>query len=188
MSAIDPSLGRVPRVLVPIQVDALVLAQATGGFADCRMKNPDPAGGRQDLLPPPFADLAAPRPAGVHLHWAVPDALTHTRPTTEPAADGTAPVADLPAIPDRWLVVRLSRGVTPDKRAWRAWVIESSGPVPVVKALPTWQESGTVPFPGKEPTAFGPGDLAWSAYYDNVVGRLGFHDPIDDGAKGPLAY
>jgi hypothetical protein len=188
MTAIDPTLGRVPRVLVPIQVDALVLAEATGGFADCRMKSPDPAGGRQDLLPPPFADQAAPRPKGVHLHWALPDALTHTWPTADEPTDGTAPQADLPAIPDRWLVVRLSRGTTPDKRAWRAWVIESSGPVPVVRPLPTWQDSGTLPFPGQEPTAFGPGDLAWSAYYDNVVGRLGFHDPLDDGAQGPLAY
>jgi hypothetical protein len=188
MTVVDPTLGRVPRVLVPVQVDALVLAEPTGGFADCRMSDPDPAGGRQDLLPPPFADRAASRPAGVHLHWALPDALTHTRPTVEPAADGTAPVADMPAIPDRWLVVRLSRGATPDRRALRAWVIEASGTVPTVRPLATWQESGVLPLPGREPTAFGPGDLAWSAYYDNVVGRLGFHDPVDDGADGPLAY
>ena len=62
MTAVDPTLGRIPRVLVPIQVDALVLQEARAGFADCRMADPDPAGGRQDLLPPPFADHAEPRP------------------------------------------------------------------------------------------------------------------------------
>jgi hypothetical protein len=188
VTAIDPTLGRIPRVLVPIQVDALVLPEARSGFADCRMTDPDPAGGRQDLLPPAFADRSEPRPAGVHLHWALPDALTHTRPTTPPAPDGTAPVATLPAIPDRWLVVRLSLGTTPDRRALAAWVIEASGAEPVVRPLVDWHESGAGPVPGREPTAAGPGDLAWAAYYDNVVNRLGFHDPVDDGARGPLAY
>jgi len=188
VTAVDPTLGRIPRVLVPIQVDALVLREARAGFADCRMADPDPAGGRQDLLPLPFADHAEPRPAGVHLHWAVPDALTRTRPTAPPAPDGTAPVAALPAIPDRWLVVRLALGATPDHRGLAAWVMETSGAVPVVRALADWHESGVGAAPGREPTALGPGDLAWAAYYDNVVNRLGFHDPLDDGALGPLAY
>jgi len=188
VTTVDPTLGRIPRVLVPVQVDALVLREVRAGFADCRMVDPDPAGGRQDLLPPPFADRAEPRPPGVHLHWAVPDALTHTRPTGAPAPDGTAPVATLPAIPDRWLVVRLSLGATPDHRALAAWVIEAGGTVPVVTALADWHEPGTEASPGQELTALGPGDLAWSAYYDNVVNRLGFHDPVDDGARGPLGY
>jgi hypothetical protein len=68
-------------------------------------------------------------------------------------------------------------------------VIESSGTAaPVVRNLPDWHESGVGPAAGQAPTAFGPGDLAWAAYYDNVVNRLGFHDPLDDGARGPLAY
>ena len=51
------------------------------------MREPDPAGpARQELLPPPFADLEGTRPAGVYLHWALPDALTHERP----GADGRA--------------------------------------------------------------------------------------------------
>src|SRR2546430_16434337 len=84
VTTVDPTLGRIPRVLVPIQVDALVLRESRAGFADCLMADPDPVGGRQDLLPPPFADRAEPRPPGVHLHWAVPHALTHTRPTEQP--------------------------------------------------------------------------------------------------------
>lgn len=34
----------------------------------------------------------------------------------------------------------------------------------------------------------GHGDLGWAAYYDNVVNRLGFFDPLTEGASGPLAY
>src|SRR5438445_215713 len=61
-------------------------------------------------------------------------------------------------------------------------------PHPTGRALADWHESGAAAPPGRELTAFGPGDVAWSAYYDNVVGRLGFHDPLDDGAGGPLGY
>jgi hypothetical protein len=185
---VDPTLGRIPRVLVPIELDGLALPAGQSGFADCRMTNPDPAGGLQDLLPLPFADLPAPRPRGVYLHWALPDALTHGQPTQPPAADGTAPVADLPPIPDRWLVVRFFLGSTPDHRRARAWVLESGGPQPVVADLASWHESGTRAAPGHELTALGAGDLAWAAYYDNVVDRLGFYDPLDDGATGPLGY
>ena len=186
--SVDPSLGRIPRVLVPIEVDGLVLRADQAGFADCRMADPDPAGGRQDLLPAPFTDLPASRPRGVYLHWALPDALTHGRPTQPPAADGTAPVADLPPVPDRWLVVRFALGVTPDHRRLRAWVLESGGPQPVVSDMASWHESDTRAAPGHELTALGPGDPAWAAYYDNVAGRLGFYDPLDDGASGPLGY
>ena len=142
MTTIDPTLGRIPRVLVPIEVDALVLREPRDGFADCRMTDPDPAGGRQDLLPPPFADLTGTRPAGVHLHWALPDGLTHTRPTAATGADGSAAPAELPAIPDRWLVVRFMLGTTPDHRRTRALVIEAGGSPPVVTELDGWHEPG----------------------------------------------
>ena len=188
MSTIDPTIGRIPRVLAPVQVDALVLREARDGFADCRMADPDPAGGRQDLAPPPFAELAVSRPKGVHLHWALPDGLTHSRPTAPDTEDGTAPLADLPPIPDRWLVVRYALGTTPDHRRLRGWVIDAGGTDPVVHDLDAWRETGAGAEAGHELTALGPGDLAWSAYYDNVVGRLGFHDPLDDGAHGPLGY
>ena len=183
MSAVDPTLGRIPRVMVPVQLDALVLREPAGGFADCRMREPDPAGPpRQELLPPPFADLEGTRPAGVYLHWALPDALTHERPGADDAPGA------MPAMPDRWLVTRLSLGTTPDRRAVTGWVIEASGATPSTTPLAQWTESGVLPTPGREPTALGHGDLGWSAYYDNVVGRLGFHDPLDDGTVGPLAY
>jgi hypothetical protein len=168
--------------MVPIQLDAMVLREDTAGFADCRMREPDPAGPqRQQLLPPPFADLGSVRPCGAYLHWALPDALTHERP----AADGGSVV---PAIPDRWLVTRLSQGTMPTSRRATSWVIEASGDQPQVTPLEDWTESGRLPTPGREPTVYGHGDIAWAAYYDNVVNRLGFFDPLDDGVVGPIAY
>jgi len=37
-----PDLPRTPRVLVPIQVDALVVRTVGGVWADCGMRDPDP--------------------------------------------------------------------------------------------------------------------------------------------------
>src|SRR5271155_1572033 len=100
----NPYLIRTPRVLVPIQVDALVVRTQTTAaqWADCALK-PHPGSGtptRRDLLPAPFAELATARPPGVYLHWALPTALTSA------TADGDN--ATFPAAPDRWLVLRLS--------------------------------------------------------------------------------
>jgi hypothetical protein len=182
VSAVDPTLGRVPRVMVPVVLEALVLRETTGGFADCQMATPDPNGpARQQLLPQPFTDLPGTRPPGVYLHWALPDALTQHAP-------GAGGGGTLPAIPDRWLVTRLSLAVTPDHRITRSWVLEASGATPTTTDLENWTESGVLPTPGREPTALGNGDLSWAAYYDNVVNRLGFYDPLDDGAVGPLGY
>ena len=55
---VDPTLGRVPRVLVPVELDAMVLRSDTGGFADCLMREPQGTG-LQQLLPPPFAELVS---------------------------------------------------------------------------------------------------------------------------------
>ena len=188
MSAFDPTLGRAPRVMIPVQLDALVLRQPGAGFADCRMRPPDPNGpARQELLPLPFADLPDVRPPGIYLHWALPDALTRERPAPS-AQDGEPTGTSMPVIPDRWLVARIALGSTPEHRATTAWVIEASGEDPTVTPLQTWTESGTLPTPGREMTAFGHGDVGWAAYYDNVVDRLGFHDPLDDSTVGPLAY
>ena len=62
---------RTPRVMVPIQLDALVVRQAGGSWADCHMSDP-PKGvtstNRRALLPDPFTDKTAPRDPGVYLH------------------------------------------------------------------------------------------------------------------------
>ncbi len=37
-------------------------------------------------------------------------------------------------------------------------------------------------------TVLGQGDVAWAAYYDNVVNRLAFYDDLSGIRSGPLAY
>jgi len=58
-----PDLPRSARVLVPIQLDALVVRSVGGAWADCRMRTPDPENplpvDSSTLLPEPFAELLA---------------------------------------------------------------------------------------------------------------------------------
>src|SRR5438105_6843078 len=176
---------RTPRVMVPIQVDALVVRQAGSAWADCTMSTPpaDDTVPRLSLLPPPFKELPVPRPPGVYLHWALPDALTHAT-----ALDPSTP-AQFPPIPDRWLVIRMfpSPRIAP-RRAIRGWVLRTGERTPVVVDLDAWKEPGTIRDTKAPLTAAGHGDPAWAAYYDNVVNRLGFYDDLKDISSGPLAY
>src|SRR5829696_1672899 len=87
----DTHLVRDKRILVPVDVQAYVVP--AGGQELCV----DVAGVDGD--PPPF-ELGAARPAGVHLHWALPDALL--RGENDPATKKVR----MPRLPDRWVVVR----------------------------------------------------------------------------------
>jgi hypothetical protein len=180
----NATLPRSIRVQVPIQVDALVVRQDGGTWADCRMR--DPGAGvtqtsRRDLLPAPFAEIQGGRKKGVYLHWALPDALTRG------AADGSNAI--FPAIPDRWLVVRMYPSTTHvGRRSIRGWVLRAGdNPVTVVD-LDQWTETGPNATSTDALTALGRGDAAWAAYFDNVVNRLGFFDDLSDIQNGPLAY
>lgn len=203
-----PELPRTPRVLVPIQVDALVVRVKGGAWADCRMRDPAPGETAVDastLLPQPFANLPAAREKGVYLHWALPDALTRGVGSAGADAGGTANTeqqgVSFPAVPDRWLVLRIGgndRSLT--RRNVTGWVLESGGLVPRVTPLATWTEPGAAQPTGDGPeagtgnrprevlTAMGTGDAAWAAYFDNVTNRLGFIDTLEGVTEGPLAY
>ncbi len=180
------ALSRSPRVMVPVQVDALPVREEGGTWGDCRMTPPVDGTDAQghELLAKPFAELATPRAKGVYLHWALPDALTRG------VVSATDPKVAFPAVPDRWLVLRLSSGSL-SRRAVRGWVLVADGAVPVVHELDGWTERAHPDDPsvaGDTPlTALGHGDAAWAGYFDNAVNRLAFHDPLD-GIDGPLAY
>src|SRR6266567_3098277 len=189
----NPNIARSPRVLVPIEVTALAVRTAGAALADCKMSAPPSDVGETnqasavDLLPVPFKNLDTPRPVGVYLHWAVPDALTRG------TVSATDPETKFPALPDRWLIVRLSSGSTPSRRGVRGWVLETGGATPKVNDLSAWTESINPDDPPpldvkKSLTVMGHGDPFWSAYFDNVENRLGFHDQFLDGVNGPLAY
>jgi hypothetical protein len=71
-------------------------------------------------LPELFGTVSNPLPPGIHLHWALPNALTHG--TTDGSAD-----VQFPAAPNRWLVVRIAINSATETPASgiKAWVIES---------------------------------------------------------------
>lgn len=177
----DPVLRREKRLLVPIQLDGLAVRTEGATWADCRMRAP--AGGDDtprsiDLLPPPFTDLAEPRPRGVYLHWAMPDALLRLDATGDPDEPPQPP-----ALPDRWLVVRVwsARGRTDRTRT--AWVLDARTDAPPTK-LGAWRAAAPE---GPPVTGLGTGDPAWSAYYDNTADRFAFYDDLE-GVTGSVSY
>ncbi len=193
----NPQLRRTSRILVPMDVQALVVAPGTSEpDAQVLGQLPDPApspSGSTPGLPkiPPFTD-GTPRAPGVYLHWAAPQGLTAAQ-AQAPGAAGAA--GGLPALPlaDRYLVVRLADG-TP--RQTRAWVVEAERGRTV--DLASWSETsgatgGRTPnFPAERLTAMAGGDPAWAAAYDTAEDRFGMRDPLDDltaaDLKGTVSY
>lgn len=158
-----------------------------------------------------------PYPAGVHLHWALPYALSRGTQLSP-----QQPVS-FPAVPNRWLVVRVvtakgASAATP--LATMAWIVESdrlNGSVPVqtpmyyptvpvgppsadgqtfqylgqIFPLAGWSETAAsrlAPF-----TAIGPGEISFAAYYPNCCTSFGLLDtladyPDYDGTQQELAY
>jgi hypothetical protein len=193
----DVRLARDPRLLVPIDVQALAVAEDGAVQAvptAATLPVPDVAAGPAAALPVPPDPFGqpAPRRAGVHLHWALPDGLTHG--DSGAARSGISPAGNpgkLPPVPDRWVVVRLPHGAA----ALRAWVVEADrgdhhdlagwtepGPLP---AGSTAGASGRRAFPREGLTAVAGGDPAWAATYDAVIGRFAFHDPSTTCRRRP---
>lgn len=135
--------------------------------------------------------------SGIHLHWALPTALVHTRHEGE-----NAPVQ--PCIPNRWLVRRLCHAEGHSTISSKAWVVESdyvsdtvqSGGSPwlffspslavkyVGRTVPLEQWQETQPAYRFELTASGWGDPSFAAYYPACKGVLGFHDTMEGVAPG----
>ena len=181
----ETGLWREPRLLVPVDVQALVVtAGADETWADIARRLPEgPRTGTppSDSLaaPPPFTDLPA-RPAGVYLHWALPDALATGTIPHEPGAAAGPTQLGLPPVPNRWLVARIGGG-TP--RRVTAWVVESDRGATI--PLADWREQADPPEGARTPwlepaslTAVTGGDPAWAAVLDGVVDRFAVHDDL----------
>lgn len=173
-------------LLVPIALDALLVRQTGEPFAPTRMTVPDHIAStqRQQLLPDPFgADLS--RPLGAYLHWSLPGGLSRSTPA---GADST-PV--FPAIPESWLVIRLSGDARTGPRALTAWLlpnVNASPPIQIADALgQTAPPTPAPPAPGQALTVLGKGDLAWAGYFDNVSDVLGLYDDLT-GVTGAVSY
>ena len=185
----DDLLLRDPRLLVPIDVQALYVP---AGSKEPMLRLPlmlagDGVEDLADGMPAPFAP-GTPRPAGVHLHWAMPDALLRGR--LEERAAASANRLGLPPLPDRWVVLRIVLPVGATVPAVRGWVLEADRAIAV--GLDVWTEDAPeaeaappagVALAPAELTGTVGGSVAWSGIYDAVLNRFSFHDPLDDVGK-----
>src|SRR2546430_8319788 len=115
--------------MVPVCLDALLLEQdqmlvaanadfSRQPYSDATQDfNPDVANLSEDIVSQPFDNQNLYLKAGIHLHWALPDALTQGKLTPQ----GT----DFPAVPNRWLVVRTQKAASGQRVVEQAWVVES---------------------------------------------------------------
>lgn len=144
----------------------------------------------------PFS-TGEPLEAGVHLHFILPDALTH--------GEENSGTFRYPAIPNRWLVARIMKEESP-RFSHRLWIVESdylcteSGGIPTptledqenrFKYLGRVYELDRSVPPGdslEQLTVFCPGEATFSSYYPNCRGVLGFHDKLEDYPRGELTY
>ena len=126
MSPIDSP----PHLIVPIHLEAWVVgdqnSQSLARYvADYRrlkqLKSP---------MPPPFSVVDETPTSGVHLHWALPDALTH-------GVDRKGRDISFPRVPNRWFVVRFNTCETTSTWQTQAWVVESDYLVTQPKAIGT---------------------------------------------------
>jgi len=147
---------------------------------------------------------------GVHLHWAMPDGLTHT------VADSSSSDLDYSALPNRWLLTRLIiNGTTIQKKSWIITsdiLAENKPNGKNVPTLPVSDPSVNFRYVGawevytqdwKEPVlppdqsiealfgsplhAVASGDVAFAAFYPNNRNIYGFFDDMSDIPSGTTA-
>lgn len=191
------------RLLVPMNIEALRLgATANDKWVDLK---PDFRAiyhneflGRQ-LSEAKSSQVTGLYKPGVHLHWALPDGLTHGSKTSTGELE-------FPPAPNRWLVVRFWEEKTTPLRC-RAWIVESDAVTdddnaqswPRFRNIPSKEDSDYCVFAGTKfdfeswqenssterirITAVGYGDPAFAAFYPLCRGILAFHDSIDDGLQ-----
>jgi hypothetical protein len=181
----DDHLLRDLRLLVPLDVQALYVP---AGSDEKMVRLPMLlSGAGNDLassMPAPFA-AGSPRPGGVHLHWAMPDALLSGK--LEQREAGSANRLGLPPLPDRWVVLRIVLPVGATQASVRGWVIEAERAVAV--PLESWTEGSAasqaatpagITLRADQLTGAVGGSVQWASVYDAVLNRFAFHDPLDD--------
>ena len=188
----DKFLLREHRLLVPIDVQALYVEQGADEamvplpMTVAKVKGTT-AQNADDVMPTPFHP-GEQRATGVHLHWAMPDALLRGAVTDQ--ADGSTNKLALPTLPDRWVVLRIALPNGESDVVTTGWVLEADNAVAV--PLGSWTEGGSLtagvepmgePIAASELTGTVGGSVSWASVYDAVLHRFSFHDPLDDLAE-----
>jgi len=189
----DADLLHEPRVLVPVDVQAYVVP-AAGAEPALALPGPLSPGHGTDAAvvdgPPPFT-AGTPRPAGIHLSWAMPDALQRGR--LQDPRQGSGGGLGMGALPDRWAVLRVLAAAAPaagtPPTAIRGWLLDAAAGA--ARDLATG--AGGVPLPQDPARPLTPGELTgtaggsltWTGSYDAAYSRFAWHDPLDDLAADP---
>ncbi len=108
-------------LLVPVQLDAWVVNPNNQDATATYRADYDRLKSFESPIPAAFNTTTVERPvSGVHLHWALPDALTRGR-----AASGSQ--MEFPLVPNRWLVLRFGGPTEAGQAPWpsKLWVVES---------------------------------------------------------------
>lgn len=195
-------------LMVPVHLDALLLeedqaiAEAMANFSRLPYSNyvqdinDNTANISENIISNPFEDQNLFLKAGIHLHWALPDALTTGKQTPQ----GTS----FPIVPNRWLITRsqASKPAVVEK----TWIVESdylypdgtgdlTGSITIPftpdptrgKYRPFRYQGRCIPldsWQAQDPqaeyvdrlTAVGYGEPTFAAFYPNCHSVFGFYD------------
>ena len=167
-----------PSLVVPVDVQALYVPRGTGsGERFVRLPMDLTSGNADESAPADPFTAAVRRPAGVHLHWALPDGLL--RGTFQ--EDDDDPLTLRP-LPNRWLVLRLTGRRNVRRLDIRGWVVSSEdGKVEPLEGFPNGAIPGNGPrLQPAELTATAGGSPNWTSGYDASINRFAFHDDLSD--------
>ena len=174
---LDEKLLRDPRLLVPVDLNALVVRG--GGEPMVRL----PFRTSSSDTPPNPDDAGSARPDGIHLLWTVPAAFGRGIVVPDPAApdDTSRNTLSLPPLPDRWVVLRICVPIGAARAHVRGWVLRAEdGNVVDLPGYPTAAGLDVGPAVPAEQLNAHVGGPGWMESYDAALGRLAFHDPLDD--------
>jgi hypothetical protein len=177
----DRFLVREPRLLVPIDVQALVV-RAGVNDTDPMLRLPFRTNDAA-FAPLDISDQGKPRPPGVHLLWSVPAAMGKGTIVADPAApnDPTRRRLDLPTLPDRWVVLRMAVPAGATDPSVTGWVLEADSGT--ATPLTQWPSGVAATVAGAIPAAqlnLHVGGIGWNLCYDSAFGRCAFHDDLSD--------
>ncbi len=210
--------GDTSSLLVPVHLDAWVVDSTNQESLTSYYANYNQLTKFASPIPEPFYVSTTNRPAvGVHLHWALPDALTHGRQSVP-----EGPI-EFPLVPNRWLVARLNAS-TDGSWQCKLWVVKSDhlGSEGTSAFLDPFNPSTMEVTPGQKPTfnlnqtnigktytieaweaepgpdtgqlylqAVGPGNVAFAAYAPFVEDVFTFTDtdlPPEGTGLHPYTY
>ncbi|TGK02625.1 hypothetical protein EHQ53_13460 [Leptospira langatensis] len=133
----SPAINNSSFLLVPIDLDAMCVgkndseqrtsltAPATANFVTLPYVGGPQGANLSDLfVNKPFQSESLPLKIGVHLHWALPDALTQGQQTKNNDTGNDS--VQFPEVPNRWLVTRILTDISGEAgTSQKSWVVES---------------------------------------------------------------